>query len=240
MSSPVVTLNGPLTQGSTGPDVQTLQAALNNATPPAGLVVDGKFGPKTDKALRDFQRRRAIKPDGIAGPDTAKALGMAYIGSSGDPVRIKTAYQQAAIADAIARGLEKIKEAARKDILKSGASKVAIKQAMDDLDNFAYSDAFDTLEGRGTYVGLGLNRSWDPSRDANADVVRFALRLAIIATYVQDQGKGNVHAVKRRIEAIDSEAIGRIVKRVVEGTIVGGLETALWEINALLWQAWYP
>jgi hypothetical protein len=41
------------------------------------LVVDSHFGVATDAALRDFQRRHDLAPDGVAGPQTLRALGLA-------------------------------------------------------------------------------------------------------------------------------------------------------------------
>ena len=38
------------------------------------LTVDGKFGSRTDKAVRDVQKRRGLKIDGIAGAKTRAAL----------------------------------------------------------------------------------------------------------------------------------------------------------------------
>ena len=38
------------------------------------LTIDGKFRSKTDKAVRDLQRRRGLKVDGIAGEKTRNAL----------------------------------------------------------------------------------------------------------------------------------------------------------------------
>ena len=36
----------------------------------AGLVVDGSFGPATDKALRDYQKSRGLVVDGSCGEKT--------------------------------------------------------------------------------------------------------------------------------------------------------------------------
>ncbi|MFC7613926.1 peptidoglycan-binding protein [Actinokineospora soli] len=63
-----------LRRGSTGPVVRELQTLLNRGG--AGLVVDGLFGPRTDAAVRQFQRRHGLAVDGIVGRMTwAKLLG---------------------------------------------------------------------------------------------------------------------------------------------------------------------
>jgi peptidoglycan hydrolase-like protein with peptidoglycan-binding domain len=58
---------GTLRRGSQGALVETLQKRL-------GLVVDGDFGPRTEAAVREFQRGRQMVPDGIVGPKTWAAL----------------------------------------------------------------------------------------------------------------------------------------------------------------------
>ena len=75
----VVAITGPLSIGSRGKDVQTLQRTLNRMNPFLGLQPDGSFGIKTDAAVRAFQRSKNLKPDGIVGPLTASALGLLYI-----------------------------------------------------------------------------------------------------------------------------------------------------------------
>lgn len=52
-----------LRRGSRGPDVVELQQRLR-------LTADGIFGPKTDRAVRQFQRKSGLKVDGIVGPAT--------------------------------------------------------------------------------------------------------------------------------------------------------------------------
>jgi murein DD-endopeptidase MepM/ murein hydrolase activator NlpD len=49
--------------GSTGDAVRYLQSAL-------GLRSDGKFGPLTEKAVREFQKKNGLKVDGIVGKAT--------------------------------------------------------------------------------------------------------------------------------------------------------------------------
>ena len=57
-----------LMKGSKGNDVKDLQNALNKFG--YSLVVDGDFGPKTDSAVRDFQKNHGLKVDGKVGPLT--------------------------------------------------------------------------------------------------------------------------------------------------------------------------
>jgi len=59
--------------GNRGWDVAALQFALAWHGFPSGTV-DGTFGSHTYEALRKFQRRQGIAPDGIAGPGTFAAL----------------------------------------------------------------------------------------------------------------------------------------------------------------------
>ena len=46
--------------GSKGEDVKTLQKYL-------GLVADGNFGTKTDKAVKEWQKSKGLTPDGVIG-----------------------------------------------------------------------------------------------------------------------------------------------------------------------------
>lgn len=58
--------------GSIGDAVKKLQQLLN-------ITVDGNFGPKTDKAVRDFQAENKLTVDGIVGNNTWSALGVTEI-----------------------------------------------------------------------------------------------------------------------------------------------------------------
>jgi peptidoglycan hydrolase-like protein with peptidoglycan-binding domain len=58
-----------LSPGTVGEAVKKLQQAL-------GVTADGRFGPATQKALRDFQAKNGLDADGLAGPATlAKVSG---------------------------------------------------------------------------------------------------------------------------------------------------------------------
>ena len=68
--------------GSSGAAVKDLQNKLKTAGYEVGPI-DGKFGPGTRKALMAFQKSKGLKVDGIAGPNTMKALAPAseYLGN---------------------------------------------------------------------------------------------------------------------------------------------------------------
>ncbi len=61
-----------LRRGSRGDAVRELQQALNARG--ARLEVDGDFGPRTEAAVRDFQRRTGAAVDGVVGPQTLSKL----------------------------------------------------------------------------------------------------------------------------------------------------------------------
>ncbi len=64
-----LSLTNPLTQGD---DVRAVQQALARAGIP--VVVDGIFGPITDRALRQFQAQRGLVADGMVGAQTRATL----------------------------------------------------------------------------------------------------------------------------------------------------------------------
>jgi len=65
---------------SVGPDVTALQQALQKAGFSPGAI-DGTFGAGTEAAVLAFQRSQGLAADGIVGPNTATALGLASIPS---------------------------------------------------------------------------------------------------------------------------------------------------------------
>jgi hypothetical protein len=58
-----------LKRGSKGEAVKTLQEFLK-------LTVDGDFGPKTEKAVRDYQSKNGLTVDGVVGPKTWAHMGI--------------------------------------------------------------------------------------------------------------------------------------------------------------------
>jgi peptidoglycan hydrolase-like protein with peptidoglycan-binding domain len=81
-----VSLQWPLEQsGSAGENVRSIQYLLNDHG--SGLTVDGVFGPRTEAAVRRFQREHDLSVDGMVGNQTWAALIVEVSqGSNGDPV----------------------------------------------------------------------------------------------------------------------------------------------------------
>lgn len=68
--------DGVLSRGEQGEEIKQLQEALNRNG--AQLPVNGSYGPLTEAAVADYQRRNGLEPvDGIAGARTLGALGIA-------------------------------------------------------------------------------------------------------------------------------------------------------------------
>jgi peptidoglycan hydrolase-like protein with peptidoglycan-binding domain len=80
-------------RGDEGHPVPTLQYLLRAHG--ATVQVDGIFGPKTDAAVRDFQRSHGLSVDGIVGPHTWSAIIVqVQKGDTGDAVRgVQTEFQ---------------------------------------------------------------------------------------------------------------------------------------------------
>ncbi|MFA5712085.1 peptidoglycan-binding protein, partial [Mycolicibacterium sp.] len=71
-----------LFRGVEGPQVAQLQRQLRDEYSyyAGDLVIDGVFGPQTEAAVREFQRRtRGLKVDGVVGPATAAAMNLRLV-----------------------------------------------------------------------------------------------------------------------------------------------------------------
>lgn len=65
-----------LREGDVNPSVKVLQTALTNSdiVGVRNITVDGDFGSQTLTSVRNFQQYEGLSEDGIAGPDTRRAL----------------------------------------------------------------------------------------------------------------------------------------------------------------------
>lgn len=78
-----------LTRGSSGEAVRQLQTELQKRG--YKINADGRYGPKTQNAVRRFQAAKGAKVDGIVGPETvAKLQGTAPTAQPNDPQRTGT------------------------------------------------------------------------------------------------------------------------------------------------------
>ncbi len=66
--------SGVMMRGQQGAPVSDLQTELNAGGTNPPLEVDGKFGPKTDAAVREFQGRNGLTVDGKVGTETLGAI----------------------------------------------------------------------------------------------------------------------------------------------------------------------
>lgn len=60
-------------RGKSGPEIKVIQEQLNKLIK-SRLKIDGKFGPKTEAAVKEFQTKKKLAVDGIVGPKTLKAM----------------------------------------------------------------------------------------------------------------------------------------------------------------------
>lgn len=65
--------------GSVGSDVAEVQSVLRRMGLDPGAA-DGEFGPKTQRAVREFQKMFGLTPDGVIGPLTWRILGRYLLG----------------------------------------------------------------------------------------------------------------------------------------------------------------
>jgi len=91
-----------LNEGDRGTEVRQLQTDLNKLG--YKLEVDGIFGPATDKAVEDFQRKNKLAVDGAVGPNTSSSLAKAIANLSkpkpdNKPVSTRKVLQLPASAD---------------------------------------------------------------------------------------------------------------------------------------------
>ena len=94
--------DGTLYNGCNGEEVKAMQQALINLGFLEGKA-DGKFGDKTEEAVRTFQRQNGLTPDGLAGKQTRSMLGMAQKSSS-TPATVKVTKSSAYDASTLYKG----------------------------------------------------------------------------------------------------------------------------------------
>lgn len=74
--APMIDTHETIRKGAKGPAVSAMQGMLIRHG--YDIEADGKFGAKTEEALKDYQLREGLEADGICGPKTWIALDMTY------------------------------------------------------------------------------------------------------------------------------------------------------------------
>ena len=124
--------------GSRGADVSALQQALNDLGQTGRITADGRFGLRTQAAVKAFQQRHHLMADGVVAPKTAKALGWTFLGGSPPPpvlVSLKKPPLPAAtppllvVYEAIQAGLTHLFSKLKDCVAQSGASGPVIVQS---------------------------------------------------------------------------------------------------------------
>ena len=125
--------------------------------------MDGDFGPSTKAALREFQKARGITVDGIAGPETQKALAK-YRQGDGDkpgeqkPIEIKEVVEGAVVGTGGNVAIEAAKdavEASKDDLINLGLNLPIIDYVVAGLGFVAAALAVAAIG----YVAWGLIKS---------------------------------------------------------------------------------
>ena len=96
-----------VSMGSKGPAVSALQTDLNKLG--YKLAVDSSFGPATDKAVRDFQRKNGLAVDGIAGPATLDTIKNMLSRMGGGLIKVDFLGQSVTIKGSLENGTNYVK-----------------------------------------------------------------------------------------------------------------------------------
>lgn len=227
--------------GSRGKDVQTLQSLLNLATVPGpGLAADGNFGLKTDSAVRDFQRRKGLKPDGIVGRLTAQALGAAFVQLSQPPPRhdppgtapsTATAPPGAVLVSVIAKELKQI------------------HQRIDASFNNGYDEMPEVYDRARKLLKSALNQSLlvlsTAARDgmsaqfvgaqSNAGILAMVGGLGTVAGQV-GKGGGDTSLIMAILTDLNARSarVADVVRKTLDGQLDGGLKAGVRLLRDLL------
>ncbi len=188
-----------LSYGSSGEDVRELQKALNNAG--YTLDVDGKFGVKTQSAVKSYQKSKGLSVDGIVGNNTWTSL-------SGNSAKINTNNKNPAISTDNKNSLKPPVEKSRSEYQKSesvisaekslqnweqnkpGAYNSKYSEEIEGVlesilnrEKFSYNINADPLynQYREQYVNNGKKTMWDIIANASALTGGYANSYAISA-----------------------------------------------------------
>jgi hypothetical protein len=140
-----------LKRGSRGEAVKSLQRGL--AAAGFAVDIDGVFGQGTEAAVKEFQRRKGLTPDGVVGPKTLEALGS---GPSSDVTVIDFTPEETEAPPVVK---ERIKEYVE---LLSRQHDTLLEKSQDSLANFETTMSFASAsEAKPDLLGAMLSKTFD-------------------------------------------------------------------------------
>ena len=235
------TITGPLMLGSRGKDVQKLQSLLNRATIPGpGLSADGVFGVKTDVAVRTFQRRGGLKPDGIAGSITVQALGAKFVHEPPRPppkpdppgtLPPTTLSPQAALLRVIASGMKNLFQSVLTVLDGVGNE---FSEAAQRSGKFAKGGLNQCLFSLSTTAQNGLSAQLTANQ-TRASLLGYRRDLGVAAAELERAG-ANAAGIFALMDDLESRTppVVETVRKTLEGQIDGGLRAGVSILRTLL------
>lgn len=220
-------LSAPLCLGSSGDPVKELQRALNGLRMSPALATDGRFGRKTDRNVRAFQKQKGLKADGVVGARTSKALGWSYTGHAARPYVVRmeaplpaTTPPLYVLADAILRAMERYHAAITAEMRASGAAREWIDKAVD-----ALSVPYEYLADR-----LAALKKDNSSPDfletyLAQDLLQYQTMTTQVALWLKKHG-GDTRRLAQLLTALQASQMASIVRRFLDGELSAVIATS--------------
>lgn len=232
---------GPLMLGSRGKSVETLQALMAQALAPApALVKDGVFGVKTDSAVRAFQSRKGLLPDGIVGANTARALGATFVAQPqpaptpnrpGTSPLAATSVPAAALLAVVHKTLKQVQERIDLSFDNGFDEHPEVFSRARKLLKFSRMQADSILAGA---MRSGLDAGFVAAQ-TNVGIQAMAGGLGVVAGNVT-QGGGDASEILSLMHELRARSarVADVVRTTLNGQLDGGLRAGLTLLHDLL------
>lgn len=216
-----------------GDDVAALQQRLSELGFDAGRA-DGLFGPRTEAALKSFQRDYGLRPDGVCGPATLRALrqlGRLVVG--GRPQVLRETERLHASGSALAGKVVVV------DPGHGGADRGASAHGLEEA-SIAEDLAFQ-LEGRLQAMGVRvlLTRGWDtcPSDEERAAFANDAAADLLLSLHVDRADSPSCEGVATYHfgAGAESSTVGERLASLVQREVVARTGMCDGRVHAKTW-----
>ena len=213
-------LSGPLCLGSSGDSVRELQKALNGSGVAPKLGVDGRFGARTDRNVRAFQKQKGLKADGVVGPRTSKALGWHYTGQSARPYTLRmqpplpaTTPPLYVVAGAIMQAMDRYHAAITAEVRNSGAPKEWIDKAVN-----ALSVPYDYLAGSLAELKKDTSTPDFLEVTLSQNLLQYQLMVTQVGIWLKEHG-GSSNGLARLLDGLQASQMASTVRRFLAGEL---------------------